>query len=321
MSILFKHGKATMELLGSADDVIDTTLEKVLKHTKERSHQLHKPHRVLGNIISSLVMRRKNFVFAMKRGKSAGSFIKVPAENFKAAVTAAVKFFMPWDERDLKDIGGLEDPHEADLMVKYAKLPYDTMVLDGLYKSFLLTKTKSGFTSRAVGVDGEVELQTTHFVVSENDIEIINTPTNDELIEYIMPYLPPENVEVARLQYAFSDHLLAGFILRSLLFINAKNTTFKEIKATKKQFPNVPPQMLPKYDYRIVDIDRQYTTAVSTKDVLDILNDETTRSTSRASFVRGHFKQRKTGLFWWNMHLRNSRNIDTGFVDKDYRVL
>lgn len=38
----------------------------------------------------------------------------------------------------------------------------------------------------------------------------------------------------------------------------------------------------------------------------------------RAHFVRGHFKMRKSGAFWWSPHLRGDQRL--GFVDKDYRV-
>lgn len=38
----------------------------------------------------------------------------------------------------------------------------------------------------------------------------------------------------------------------------------------------------------------------------------------RACFVRGHFKQRATGLFWWGPHVRNKHA--KGFVAKDYIV-
>lgn len=36
----------------------------------------------------------------------------------------------------------------------------------------------------------------------------------------------------------------------------------------------------------------------------------------RRHFVIGHFKHRRTGLFWWNMHARGT----LGFADKDYKV-
>lgn len=38
----------------------------------------------------------------------------------------------------------------------------------------------------------------------------------------------------------------------------------------------------------------------------------------RAHFVRGHFKARRTGVFWWNTHMRG--NLDSGFVAKDYEL-
>lgn len=38
----------------------------------------------------------------------------------------------------------------------------------------------------------------------------------------------------------------------------------------------------------------------------------------RAHFVRGHFKIRSSGVFWWSPFLRGDKRL--GFADKDYRV-
>jgi hypothetical protein len=38
----------------------------------------------------------------------------------------------------------------------------------------------------------------------------------------------------------------------------------------------------------------------------------------RAHFVRGHFKTRKTGIFWWGPHMRGK--LEYGYVAKDYQV-
>lgn len=38
----------------------------------------------------------------------------------------------------------------------------------------------------------------------------------------------------------------------------------------------------------------------------------------RMHFVRGHFKHRKSGLYWWSMHTRGK--IERGLVSKDYEV-
>lgn len=39
----------------------------------------------------------------------------------------------------------------------------------------------------------------------------------------------------------------------------------------------------------------------------------------RAHFCRGHFKTRKTGVFWWGPHMRG--RLEHGFISKDYEVI
>lgn len=39
-------------------------------------------------------------------------------------------------------------------------------------------------------------------------------------------------------------------------------------------------------------------------------------SSIRAHFVRGHFKIRRTGIFWWSPYVRG--DLANGFSDKDY---
>jgi hypothetical protein len=38
----------------------------------------------------------------------------------------------------------------------------------------------------------------------------------------------------------------------------------------------------------------------------------------RLHFVRGHFKHRKTGLFWWSMHARGHKKL--GVIEKEYEL-
>ena len=47
-------------------------------------------------------------------------------------------------------------------------------------------------------------------------------------------------------------------------------------------------------------------------------NAEEERQMIRAHFVRGHFKVRKTGIYWWSPYVRG--DLAQGFVSKDYRV-
>jgi hypothetical protein len=39
----------------------------------------------------------------------------------------------------------------------------------------------------------------------------------------------------------------------------------------------------------------------------------------RAHFVRGHFKTRRSGIFWWGPHMRG--RLERGYVSKDYEVM
>jgi len=39
----------------------------------------------------------------------------------------------------------------------------------------------------------------------------------------------------------------------------------------------------------------------------------------RAHFVRGHFKTRRSGIFWWGPHMRG--RLEHGYVSKDYEVV
>jgi hypothetical protein len=49
-----------------------------------------------------------------------------------------------------------------------------------------------------------------------------------------------------------------------------------------------------------------------------LLSPEQQHRDLRFHFVKGHFKIRKTGVFWWNVYARGS--VKHGFVDKDYEV-
>jgi len=47
-------------------------------------------------------------------------------------------------------------------------------------------------------------------------------------------------------------------------------------------------------------------------------NSESGHRDLRLHFVQGHFKRRKSGMFWWSMHTRG--NIASGMVSKDYEL-
>lgn len=64
--------------------------------------------------------------------------------------------------------------------------------------------------------------------------------------------------------------------------------------------------------YRTVDLSRDVKRAISSLKQGEGEAD----SAKRMHWVRGHFKVRKTGIFWWNPHLAGI--ADEGFIEKDY---
>ena len=89
---------------------------------------------------------------------------------------------------------------------------------------------------------------------------------------------------------------------------------------SRLKIPNV---LLPKYEYHLLDLNR-VDFELDSFECLHrfVASDGCGNRDGRAHMVSGHYKRRRTGLFWWSHHMRNERNIETrGFVDKDYNVV
>lgn len=103
------------------------------------------------------------------------------------------------------------------------------------------------------------------------------------------------------------------FVLAMLGLLNARNVaetehvdnTVYNRKRAKKDLP-------PFCSHNILKI------RTSHKSMLKSDKDSTEHGMIRAHFVRGHFKQRRSGLFWWGPFMRG--NMDRGYVAKDYVV-
>jgi hypothetical protein len=100
------------------------------------------------------------------------------------------------------------------------------------------------------------------------------------------------------------------FLLATLALLNARNASeIVDIDMTKS---NKRRKLLRKpllYDYHLLCIPSRY----KQRNVESAGED--TRQL-RAHFVRGHFKLRKTGLFFWSAYQRG--NVALGFAHKDY---
>lgn len=105
--------------------------------------------------------------------------------------------------------------------------------------------------------------------------------------------------------------ILSAIVLNAVLLMNTPGTTEtvenKMDKINKKRERN---KKQPLFSFTELRIKRE---------VMKALAGETTESDGKAlHWRRGHFKQRKSGLYWWNPHLAG--NSELGIKGKDYKV-
>jgi hypothetical protein len=107
-------------------------------------------------------------------------------------------------------------------------------------------------------------------------------------------------------------------LLKVIVLLNAKNINTIDIdpspKLNKKRIKS---GNLPFYSYKTLDIFlSQNTRKIRAKNIKNDLSNFI--STKRLHSVRGHFKIRKTGIYWWSSYQRGS--IQKGIIEKDYNL-
>lgn len=105
-----------------------------------------------------------------------------------------------------------------------------------------------------------------------------------------------------------------GFLMAVLSLLNSKNVSETEyIDRAKMNAKRHLSGKLPKYSHHLLKL------RLSLKSRLEREGGGVAGSSKvRHHFVRGHFKIRKSGLFWWSPHARGG--LRHGFASKDYRV-
>lgn len=204
--------------------------------------------------------------------------------------------------------------------LKFAKLPYRHCFIENSVGGYLLEQKVNGFTYLYIDKNGSIE---DHRVSIEFDGDTIHfvLKLNAEVSEIVDKNVAMSNGMIEHPLEAMRDRMkIWGFILlNALTYINTKNVSIETYKMTKSEakrnkLPNV---MIKQYDYHVVNIFHKKVVYEKLADV-EAFSDSETTSHIRAHMVRGHFKQRKSGLYWWNPFLRCKKN--QGFVDKDYIV-
>jgi len=107
-----------------------------------------------------------------------------------------------------------------------------------------------------------------------------------------------------------------------LLYLNVSNVASVKYTPSKKELGMVPKNFQSLYEYHILDIYREEKQYTSISDIERGFREAASlRNEHRAHMVRGHFKRKKNGLFWWNPFMRCRSNRDTvGLIEKDYRL-
>lgn len=104
--------------------------------------------------------------------------------------------------------------------------------------------------------------------------------------------------------------------LQILSFINARNIKQITYKPTKKETSKIPNSFKRKYEYTTIDIFRERKEYHSLEEFVNS-SSHVDRKEIRAHLVRGHFKHKKNGVFWWNSFIRNNKNTNV-LKAKDY---
>jgi carotenoid cleavage dioxygenase-like enzyme len=116
--------------------------------------------------------------------------------------------------------------------------------------------------------------------------------------------------------------VLTWLVCETLTFLNCKNVARHHYVPKKSENADLPAVLLPKFTYHVLDVFRERKEYVSMEEIRDHLWAPRTNRQSRATLVRGHFKNIRGTLWWWNAHMRNKKNATTvGVVVKDYNLV
>jgi hypothetical protein len=123
---------------------------------------------------------------------------------------------------------------------------------------------------------------------------------------------PPEPaLDTAAMTMSAANQALT--IMSFLMLLNSRNSVeISGADVSRLNKARSKARKSPYYTYRVVDL--AFTKIQQNRLAAAGLSD----AARRAHLVRGHFKVRSTGIFWWMPHLRGDLNV--GFADKDYGV-
>lgn len=270
-----------------------------------------------GDIISHRIMStRGRDVKLISIDPITNTPIQLDKSGFVADVFASQKFYVSSTSMTMD-----ESPDLVKLYRDCAMLPYPIVFLEIFGHGVLVKKTPTGFTTNLVLPDGSSGVVSSVVTLTDSDVVVSMNPSLEYLLN--LADMVKMHVPVEQLIREFVGMLISQivFVLRALLFINTKNITQHTIKPTRKELGSVAKVMVPKYIFKVIDIIRGQPQDMTLSEFKDHRRNSA-NALGKTTMVSGHFKRRKTGVYWWNHFVRNARNKTTaGEVIKDYRLI
>lgn len=194
------------------------------------------------------------------------------------------------------------------LWAAFSKMPFNSIFLENSTGGLLVTEKKEGLEVIIIENDG---------VINPSIFLIPNEQKGFELLECIITFLPVHSEEIIT-EIKNRSKAFGLMIMNFLLHLNSRNKNVVKYNCSNKEFSNhISKVHRPLYTYHILDIYSSKPKNIENLKQIESISEKAITAHVRAHMVRGHFKQRASGLYWWNPFLRSKTN--SGFVDKDYQ--
>ena len=251
---------------------------------------------------------------------------KVTCEDIRVAILQSAKFIIA-DSLIDSSIENIADfvleginnrDKKYDIWRTYGtKLPYPKLFLQTNNVGFLLQQESNG----DISVITVTNKGTIHPVISIISARLLNTEI-EHPVEILMSLGTEVLYKTDEMKTTFDNmrfmlYGIAVILYEFITYINARNTVIIEYTPKKKELPGIAKALYPLYKLSVVKITKERKEYKSLEEINRDINSEENKHI-RKHLVRGHFKQCKSGLYWWSPFIRY-RNSE-GVVDKTYVV-
>lgn len=200
-----------------------------------------------------------------------------------------------------------------------SKMPFDEVTFERPDSLFLVQKQPDeSIAIRHISSSGRI--LSIAFIIKPNELDentnwfhMVELGMSAALKATILANMEEDAIETAQLLGLFA----AIQVYEILTYINCRNIKTVKYSTKKSESAKLPKVLQPKFDYTIVKLLGEVTQYSSLEQIKTDL-EKPVSNEMKLHAVRGHFKRRNTGVFWWNSFLRGHRK--NGVIEKHYEV-